>query len=141
VRITQGRTYLTWLWVVAFSIVFLGFLYLRFRVEIGPDSASRLFESILTQYVPLVGAILGFSLAKHVKESKTALIPAASVFVAITMSILWNLLAAGLVLQACLDPDKTPDTISGLTTYVPKLSWIVSPVLGFFFGKSPEADS
>lgn len=138
-KIDQGRTYMTLMWVAAFAVTFLGFLYLRFHVEVGPDSSAKLFESILVVYSPLVGAILGFHFAKHFKQREPSSIPAIALVAAITMSVLWNLFAAGLVIRACLDPDKTPDAIAGLSTYVPKLSWVVSPVLGFFFGKSSEA--
>jgi hypothetical protein len=93
----------------------------------------------VNQYVPLLGAVLGFHFAIRAKGKAAKTTPSRTPFyVAITMSGLWNLLAVGFVVRACLDPNKTPDAISGIGSLVPKLSWIVAPAMGFFFGKSPE---
>jgi hypothetical protein len=136
--VDRTRTSLTWLWVAGFVISIFGFIYLDWHVGIGPDSRSQLFESIVNQYAPLLGAVLGFHFAIRAKGKKEkSLASRTPLFVAIAMSTLWNLLAVGFVVRACLDPDKTPDAISGIGSLVPKLSWIVAPAMGFFFGKSP----
>jgi hypothetical protein len=139
--VDQTRTSLTWLWAAGFVISMLGYLYLDWHVGIGPDSKSQLFESIVKQYAPLLGVVLGFHFAIRAKGKAARTTPSWTPFyLAITMSGLWNLLAVGFVVRACLDPDKTPEAISGIGSLVPKLSWIVAPAMGFFFGKSPEGE-
>jgi len=139
IMVDRTRTSLTCLWVAGFVISILGYFYLDWHVGIGPESKSQLFESIVNQYAPLLGAVVGFHFAHQAKEKAAKTTPSrTALYVAITMSGLWNLLAVGFVVRACLDPDKTPDAISGVGSLVPKLSWIVAPAIGFFFGKSPE---
>jgi len=137
--VDRTRTSLTWLWVAGFGISILGYVYLDWHVGIGPDSRSQLFELIVNQYAPLLGAVLGFHFAIRAKEKAVKTVPSRTpLYVAIAMSGLWNLLAVGFVVRDCLDPDKTPDAISGIGSLVPKLSWVVAPAMGFFFGKSPD---
>jgi Caspase domain len=75
IMVDRTRTSLTWLWVAGFIISMLGYVYLDWHVGIGPDSKSQLFESIVNQYAPLLGAVVGFHFAHQTKEkaAKTTL--------------------------------------------------------------------
>ncbi len=138
-RLSRQRASLTLLWVASFSLAMLAYLYLRWLVWIGPDASAQLFDSIIGQYLPLLGAILGFYFAGRNSthaEKKGRAVP---YYLAMALSVLWNLITVGFVMRACLDPDKTQDAVNGLGTLAPKLSFFVAGAMGFFFGKSPEA--
>lgn len=107
---------------------------MRWFAAVGPTASSKIFELILSQYAPYLGAIVGFQFATQ-KTAKRAGAKATPFVVAIVMSGLWNLTLLGFVVQACLDTNTTEASISDITAIVPKLSWIVAPAIGFFFGK------
>jgi hypothetical protein len=117
----------------------LGYLYLRTVVWIDPDVSGQLLNSITGQYLPLVGAILGFYLGGRKSTHAERKIQATPFYLAIGVSGLWNVVAVVFVLRACWDPNKSPDAVNGLSTVTPKLSWLVAGAMIFFFGKSPEA--
>ncbi len=107
---------------------------------IGPGSAAQLFELIIGQYAPYVGAVLGFYLA-----TKAAAVPAKesdamAYKLAMAMSGLWNVVVVGFVIEACLNSDRTVAAMNDIRMLAPKLSWAVAPAIGCFFGK-PAGES
>lgn len=126
------------LWVTGFAVTFLAFLFLYWKIGIGPDASEKLFEAIIGQYAPLLGAVIGYHFGGVVSIRREGKSHAVAYRLAMTMSALWNLMTIGLVMSACVNADNTQDAIHGFATWIPKLSWLVAPSVGFFFGKSSE---
>jgi hypothetical protein len=132
------RAHLTWLWVVSFVLVIMGVLYLRVIVRIGPDASSTLFDLVLAQYVPYLGAIVAFHFAARTARQPATKGQIVPYRVAMLLSLLWNLTVVVFVVQACSNPDLTEDATADIKKFVPPLSWAVAPAIGFFFGKPAE---
>lgn len=112
-----------------------GALYLRLVVGIGPNASSELFKLVTTQYAPYVGAILGFHFAAKSSgriETRAKKLP---YLLALITSGLWNLIMISLLIQACLNSDRTQDTLADIRLIIPNLSWILAPAIAFFFGQ------
>jgi hypothetical protein len=95
---------------------------------------------VFDQFAPYLGAILGFYFAARPRVSpqrRDAFVP---FWLAISMSVAWNLLMLGMVVIICSDSDRAPEAMKSVREIVPKLGWIVSPAIGYFFGK-PERSS
>jgi hypothetical protein len=140
-RAIGHTTSLTLLWGASFALAMLGSLYLRLVARIGPDASARLFELIIAQYAPYVGAVLGFHFAAGVVSKPQAKRQVVPFRLAMAMSSLWNLVTVGFIVQACLNPDLTEDAANDIKAIVPRLSWVVAPAIGFFFGKPAEIQS
>jgi hypothetical protein len=129
---------LAYLWAAGFVAAIAGVLYLRWRVPIGPESASKLMESVISQYAPYLGAVLGYWFAGQApkRHTESSIVPFR---LAIILSCLWNLVTLGSIYRACFDPKLTQDSMRDVATIVPKLAWVVAPAIGYFFGKPGEA--
>lgn len=137
----KARAYRMWLsclWAAGFVLAIIGLLYLHWRVEIAPDLSNAFFGLVIAEYVPYLGAVLGFQFGargRRQRIDRNQLVPS---FLALGMSGLWNLIVLGSVLQACLDYDKTQMAMRDIKEIIPKLSWAVAPAIGFFFGREQE---
>jgi hypothetical protein len=111
------RTYgyrgaLTVLWTAGFTLALLGVLYLRWIIGIGPNASSKLFDVVIAQYAPYIGAVLGFHFAARAanrRDTKGRVVPYR---LAMAMSTLWNLVVVGFVIQACLNPNLSEDAMN-----------------------------
>ena len=137
-RLARQRASLTLMWGASFALAILGYLYLRWVVWIDPDVSVQLLNSITGQYLPLLGAILGFYFAGRKSAYAEKKCQAVPFYLAIGVSALWNFIAVGFVLRACMDSNKSPDALNGLGTVTPKLSWLVAGAMVYFFGTSEE---
>ncbi len=139
-RMSRYRARFALLWVGCFLAAMAGALYLRWYVGIGPDSADKLFELILGQYAPYVGAVVTFYFAAKASAAKAPGSDAMAYWLAMALSGLWNVVVVGFVLEACLNADRTVDAMNDIRLLAPKLSWAVAPAIGYFFGK-PAGES
>lgn len=137
-KLEGHRTPLSVLWASSFVLAIIGVLYLRWIVRIGPTASSEFFDLVITQYAPYLGAVLGFQFAVRSTTSRKTKDQVAPYWLAMAMSGLWNLVIVGFVMQACLNSDMAPSAIKDVKAVVPKLSWVVAPAIGFFFGKPGE---
>jgi len=131
------RTWLTLLWSAAFVAAMLAWAYLKWIVGIGPNAAAALLEQITSQYAPYLGVVLAFHFT--ISDNKPLRRRSPSQYLALTMSVLWNVLLLGCVAKSCLDPNTSAEAAENIRAVIPKLSWIVAPAMGFFFGKSQGA--
>lgn len=139
-KIEKRRASLAGIWALGFSFSLIAALYLKLIVGIGPHSASDLLDAIIGQYVPYLGTVVAFSFSSRahqesVRHGKLAFI------LAVLFSGLWNTITLSLILQACISPDLTEETIANLHSFLAKLAWLVAPALGYFFSNSKEATS
>jgi hypothetical protein len=132
----QGqRVSLSILWTSGFVLAITGVLYLRWVVPIGATAASDLFDLLIGQYAPYLGSVLGFQFALRGSHRRTTKAEGAPYWLAMAMSGLWNLIILGFLAQACFNSDTTQSDMKDIKAVVPKLTWIVAPAIGFFFGK------
>jgi hypothetical protein len=134
-KVSRDRERFALLWTVCFLAAMAGALYLRWYVGIGPNSASQLFELIIGQYAPYVGAVVGFYLATKASAAKATESHAMAYKLAMAMSSLWKVVVVGFVVEACLNSDRTVEAMNDIRMLAPKLSWAVAPAIGYFFGK------
>lgn len=132
------RLSLTLLWSVSFVAGMLAWAFLKWIVSIGPEASASLLEQITSQYAPYLGAVLAFHFAARGAGKPTQLRRSPSKYLALVMSALWNLLFLGFIAKACWDPNTTTEAADNIKVVIPKLSWIVAPAIGFFFGRAKE---
>jgi hypothetical protein len=128
------------LWSSCFIFAILGCCYLTWIVKIGPKTSTDLFNLVFDQFAPYLGAILAFYFAAGSRMPPRRKDKFVSFWLAISMSAIWNMLIVGMVVLICIDSDRAPEAIKSVKETLPKLGWIVSPVIGYFFGK-PEGSS
>jgi hypothetical protein len=135
------RTRLAILWAVCFATAMVLTLYLRWIVKIGPEPWGKLFELVVSQYAPFFGSVLAFHFASSTVLSRRNEAQRTPYFLAMTTSALWNVVMLGFIIQPCVNYDRTGQAIADIQTILPWLSWIVSPAIGFFFGRPPGAEA
>jgi hypothetical protein len=136
-KLLHSRTWLTVLWVCGFCIAMFELFYLRWVVEIGPDASSKLFDLVVAQYTPYLGAVLGFHFASTAILRRKRVL-AVTFWSAMITSCIWNLVTIIPILRACFDYNLTDNALNDIKAFVPKLAWLVAPSIGVFFGKSQE---
>jgi len=134
VRTARGS--LAALWAVCFALALVATLYLRWGIGISSDYFKETIELVSGQYAPFLGAVLGFYLSSKRKEE---LVPDGNgaFYLAVLMSALWNVVILGFLGRVTMNLTTVDESNKDVLSVLPKLSWIVAPAIGYFFGK-PE---
>jgi hypothetical protein len=134
VRTARGR--LAGLWAGCFAVALLAALYLHWWIGISSDTFKDTMEMVSGQYAPFLGAVLGFYLSSKKKE-ELVLDGDGAFYLAVLMSALWNMVILGGLGRVGLNLTTIEESNKDILSVLPKLSWIVAPAIGYFFGK-PE---
>jgi hypothetical protein len=132
---------LTALWFASFCICLLSPILMRLRSGIESDTLMAALGSIADAYSANLAVILGFYFHTRLRTVKDVNRSTTSLVVAVVATLIWNGLAIGMCFAALvylIPIDDATKTISGVA---PKLSWLVAPMLGYYFASSKETSA
>jgi hypothetical protein len=135
---TRANLYLAYIWI-SFFLLSLGILlWLLFSGAIEDTTFPSGIEDISTLYVPYLGAILGFYFATRAKTKSAPRVRKGAFVTALVVSATWNLVVFILILLVPMQRLDWEAAIKLADSTGSKLSWLVAPVMGYYFGKSDE---
>lgn len=145
---TASATYvLTGLWVCCFGLGLGVIAVLFFTDSISSSSISRLLDQLSAVYAPYLGGMLVYCFATRARNRRSPKLNTLSFWLALVTSSLWNAVVLSLlfkVLGVLRNGDsslKIDEALKFARESGARLSWIVSPAIGFFFAKpSVEKD-
>jgi hypothetical protein len=139
---TVRATYiLTALWVAGFALGLGVIAVLFFTNSIASANVSRFLDQLSAVYAPYLGAMLVYCFVARAKNKRSPKLNILAFWLAIATSFLWNAVVICLlfkVLSVLRSGDTTitiDEALKLASESGAKLSWIVSPAIGFFFAK------
>jgi hypothetical protein len=129
---------LTCLWIFFFLISLSTLLWLLFVNYIEESTFRSGIEAISTLYVPYLGAILGFYFAKRAKAKFPTTMRRGAFISAIVVSAIWNFVVIVPILLVLIHRLVWDNAIELASSSGAVLSWLVAPVIGYYFGRSGE---
>ena len=129
---------LTCLWLFFFLISLSTLLWLLFVKYIEESTFRSGIEDISTLYVPYLGAILGFYFAKRARAKLPTTIGRGAFISALAVSAIWNFVVIVPILLVPMHRLVWDNAIKLASSSGAVLSWLVAPVIGYYFGKSDE---
>jgi len=130
-----ARGCLAAVWLIA-PLVACGIpLTLFGRGTLGPDTVVGAVRDLGQLFVPFVGVVLAFVYQAHrAAASGRRQFAAGAVIVALTTSVIWNLVVLVPLIQAAAGVLSFEAALRTASDLAGALSWIVAPALGYFFG-------
>ena len=147
--ITSASAVLAGVWVVSFivalSVPFL--LYLKHTIE--GDELSKGLNRLSNMYSPYIGAILAYFFVSRSIRARQRVTSNATAAVALSVSAVWNVVLVVIIIQTMFGSRPLNGSLEAplngsldLAAEVSaKLSWLVAPVMGYFFGKEDPVRS
>jgi hypothetical protein len=136
---TEGfsRKVLVGLWFAFFFTDISVLLWLYSANWIEKDNFRSALTQVNSVYVTYLGAIVGFYLSKrsvgrHDRKLEMPFI------VAFCCSVFWNFIVSFFILRLVFLSGTVEDSIKQIGEVGPLLSWLVAPVLGFYFASGME---
>jgi hypothetical protein len=146
---TVTATYiLTGLWVTCFALGLgvIGLLF--FSNSISSGNVSRFLDQLSAVYAPYLGAMLVYCFATRSRNRRSPKLNKLAFWLALGTSLIWNGVVLCLLFKVLtvLRGGETTLNIDEALKLAresgAKLSWVVSPAIGFFFAKpSVEKES
>lgn len=138
-RLTEGlpRKVLVGIWFGFFFTDMAVLLWLYSANWIEKDNFHSAVTQINSVYVTYLGAILGFYLTKRTigrgdRKLKTPFV------LALCCSAFWNVLVSFFIIRLAFLNGQVEDSIKQIGELGPLLSWLVAPVLAFYFASAIE---
>ena len=129
---------LTALWLASFCVCLLVPVLMRVRSGIESDTLTAALSSIADAYSANLAVILGFYFHVKVRSEKNVDRPLTSLVVAVVATLIWNGLALGASFAAFAYLIPIDEVTKLVSSVAPKLSWLVAPMLGYYFASSIE---
>ena len=134
----RASLFLTCLWIFFFLISLSTLLWLLFVNYIEELTFRSGIEDISTLYVPYLGAILGFYFAKRAKAKLPTGMRRGAFISAVAVSAIWNFVVIVPILLVPMHRLVWENAIKLASSSGAVLSWLVAPVIGYYFGKSDQ---
>jgi len=140
-----AATVLAGLWLSLFIVALSIPCFLALRKAIESDTLTAGLEKLSGIYAPYIGAIFAYFFVARTAQAAERVTSGAAVAIAALVSIIWNLVVIGLLAQAPFGWADAEEAFKLAGDVSSKLSWLVAPMIGFFFAKSespprPESD-
>lgn len=130
-----GSVHLAVVWILAFTAVAFTPVILMARDYIGSDTAIKSIDQISALYAPYVGMIIAYAFAEKLmglhKDAAKPLI-----ILAFWLSVIWNVAVALPILRVLWTATSLLDATDLASVVASKLSWLVAPVMGYYFARS-----
>jgi len=136
----RGALELAVVWLIAFAASLAVPIAVLLRNEVTQPTAVAGLESIASLYAPYVGGLLAYVFAKRKAPApKGSGPPRSALFIAFAISVLWSLAVWTMLARVLWEPIPLSDAIKAATELGGKLSWLMAPVMGYYFavGDSP----
>jgi len=131
----NARRVLFYLWFSCFLLNLAILLYLYLRDWIGPDNFHAALDQLRTSYTPYLGVITLFYFGKKNRNVGTERRKAPFVFAALA-SIMWNAVIFAFLARLVFLVGTIENSIQEISFLSSWLSWIVAPVIGYYFANS-----
>jgi hypothetical protein len=141
IKAVNARKSLLVLWLSFFAINLACALYLYIGQWIEKDNFQALITQLNTSYVTYVGMMTTFYLGSTRPVDKSAKQETTVFAVALASSLLWNLLISALVVRLVFIVGTVEDSMQQIGFFMPLLSWLVAPAVGFYFAQSGSSES
>jgi hypothetical protein len=138
-----ARTALAVLWIGSFCVALslVAFFYLTNQIE--EDNFTLAVTQLNASYSVYVGVVITYALTAG-KLGRARSQPR-SFIVALVGSLIWNLLILALLTRLLFRLGTIEESVKQITNLSTRLSWLVGPALGFYFGRlatgKPEGTS
>ncbi len=136
---TKARTVMALIWVVFFFANMLAVVYLYVDEWIGADNFQLSLSQLSSSYATYVGVVILFYFGSR-KQIKTDRRRAGAPFVlALAGSLLWNGIITLFIVQLLFQRGTIEDAIEQIEFISATLSWLVAPLVGYYFGVSSSS--
>lgn len=138
---TSASGWLALLWVVcfAFSSAACWFQYVRSAVSM--ENFQSIFAQLTNLYSPYLGVILAYYFGSRIRVNPNAECDRIAFALACTTSALWNIFVLAIISQTLSLSIPVENASEILAGVVPKISWLVAPAIGYYFGKTAEVSA
>ena len=133
---TSASAILAALWLTCFIFSFSIPCLLSFRKAIESDTLTSSLDQLSGVYAPYIGAILAYYSVSRAPRFARRVTSTTSFTIAGVVSAVWNIIVVGMLAQALFGYESIDDSLKVVTQVSSKLSWLVAPVIGYFFAKS-----
>ncbi len=136
---TKARTVMALIWVVFFFANMLAVVYLYVDEWIGADNFQLSLSQLSSSYATYVGVVILFYFGSR-KQIKTDRRRAGAPFaLALAGSLLWNGIITLFIVQLLFQRGTIEDAIEQIEFISATLSWLVAPLVGYYFGVSSSS--
>jgi hypothetical protein len=135
---TNSPSILTALWLASFSVCLLALILMRLRSSIEYDTLMAALTTVADAYSANLAVILGFYFYARQRSEKDTDRSMASLVVAVVATLIWNGLAIGTCFAALVYLIPIEEATKTISAVAPKLSWLVAPMLGYYFASSNQ---
>lgn len=130
----SSSAWLALVWFASFVLVMSTPLIALMLGDVEQATALSSMERISSLYAPYVGSILAFMLVERAGR-ETRSVSRTAFIVALGSSIIWNCIVCIFVLHVFWEPVPLEDATVQAASIASKLSWLVAPVMGYYFAK------
>jgi hypothetical protein len=129
------RWALLWIWLASLLV---GIVIVLSSFSMIPGLFLNLLDQVLETFAPTIGVIIGFmfSQGKRMVRSKTSLD-----ILAIGLSAVYCLIALALLFLFWSERSDAATTVSLLAHIRPRISFLVTAVIAFYFGAQEKLNS
>ncbi|MGB8889002.1 MAG: hypothetical protein WCC87_19900 [Candidatus Korobacteraceae bacterium] len=125
------------LWIFFFLLSLAVPLWLFFLGAIEQPAFTVALDGISALYVPYLGAVLAFYFATRNQPSR-AVTRQPTFVIALVVSAVWNIIVCSFIIRIPLGLMPIEEGIKVAGESGARLSWVVAPAMGYYFGKSGE---
>jgi len=129
---------LTATWFACFWACLVVPCIMRLQSNIESDTLMAAVGNITDAYSANLAVILGFYFHSKLNSGPRRKSPSASLLVALVATLIWNALAVGALVAALFNVFAVDEAAKMVSTVGPKLSWLVAPMLGYYFASPGE---
>jgi hypothetical protein len=132
------RTWLAAMWLACFAFVVGTTLYLLISHRAEWGTIGPALNAVSDVYAPYLGLIMAFYFGTRSRVGPTKTSFNSAAVLALVLSVLWNILIVGAALLVVLGYFPIEDSTQRISEIGPKLAWLVTPAIGYFFAKTPS---
>lgn len=130
---SRVRGVIAGLWIGFFAIDLGVVLFLWWHQAIESDTFITMVRQLNQSYVVYLGGLIGWYFIRRTTRSEAPGAAAQAPVVAIAASAIWNLTLAAIVLSIPLGVQRIEPATQMIATLSGSLSWVVAPVMAFYF--------
>jgi hypothetical protein len=128
----------TWLACFAICMLLPWVSFLQSNIEM--DTLEKALTAVSDVYSANLAVILGFFFHQRIKTKRGTVAESAKL-VGLAATLLWNIFVVGCFAATVTNALSTTQATMLASQIAPKLSWLVAPLLGYFFAAPKAAEA
>ncbi len=136
-----ARAKLAAVWFGFFCLNMGVVIYLYLGDWIEKDNFKSAVSQLNTSYVTYLGVIVTFYLTSATNHLVKRPREKTSLIVAILGSLIWNLTISAFIVRLMLGFGKIEESVEQVGYFSSLLSWLVAPVIGFYFANATQSEN